>query len=51
MLGGLGAVFELLGALGIKMFDFPIIYSKWNDDRNWGILMMSWWRRHQDEIS
>ena len=27
MLRGLGAVFELLGALGLKMFDFPIIYS------------------------
>ena len=26
MLGGLGAVFELLGALGIKISDFPTIY-------------------------
>ena len=24
--------------------------QKWNDDRNWGILMTSLWRRHQDEI-
>ena len=33
-------------------FSHNIFHSlKWNDDRNWGILMMSWWRRHQDEIS
>ena len=43
--------------LNIVKHTYVYIYStlhafhsqKWNDDRNWGILMTSLWRRHQDE--
>ena len=53
VLRGLGAFLSCLEHLGTDVWFSHNIFHllKWNDDRNWGILMMSWWRRHQDEIS